>query len=52
MSHPRKLVCRPDCPYEITSEDDEQLVAFMLEHMWDAHRVAVDPEDLREMIIL
>ncbi|SDM75447.1 Protein of unknown function [Halogranum gelatinilyticum] len=50
MGWSRKLVCRPGCPYEVTSEDDEQLVAVMLEHMWDDHGVAVDPEDLREMI--
>ncbi|WP_083850993.1 DUF1059 domain-containing protein [Halogranum rubrum] len=45
-----RLPCRPDCSFVVESDDDEQLVAVMLEHMWDAHRIAIDPEDLREMI--
>lgn len=42
--------CVPDCEYEVESRDEGAVVDAMTSHMWDAHRLPVDPLDVREMV--
>ncbi|MFC4356499.1 hypothetical protein ACFO0N_00885 [Halobium salinum] len=50
MKHPVKATCRPECPFRIESEDRRYLVESLVDHMWDAHRIALDPTEAREML--
>lgn len=45
-----RVGCLPDCEYEAESRDERRLVEDLTTHMWDEHRLAVDPLDVREMI--
>ncbi|WP_192918535.1 DUF1059 domain-containing protein [Salinigranum salinum] len=45
-----RVGCLPDCGYEVESRDETVLVEEMTEHMWEAHRLSVDPLDVREMV--
>lgn len=45
-----RVSCLPDCGYEVESRDEARAVEEMTEHMWDAHRLPVDPLDVREMV--
>ena len=42
--------CVPDCEYEAEARDEETVVDAMTSHMWEAHRLPVDPLDVREMV--
>jgi predicted small metal-binding protein len=46
----RYVTCVPDCDYEVEGRDAGSLVETMAAHMWEAHRLPVDPLDLREMV--
>jgi predicted small metal-binding protein len=42
--------CVPDCPYEVEARDEDAVVDEMTTHMWEEHRLPVDPLDVREMV--
>ncbi|WP_161570070.1 DUF1059 domain-containing protein [Salinigranum halophilum] len=42
--------CVPDCEYEVESRDELAVVEEMTTHMWEEHRLQVDPLDVREMV--
>ena len=45
-----RVGCLPDCGYEAEASDERVVVEEMTTHMWDAHRLRVDPLDVREML--
>jgi predicted small metal-binding protein len=45
-----RVGCLPDCGYEVESPDEQTAVERMTTHMWEAHRLPVDPLDVREMV--
>jgi predicted small metal-binding protein len=49
-SPPFYVSCVPDCDYEAEARDEGTLVETMTAHMWEEHRLPVDPLDVREMV--
>jgi predicted small metal-binding protein len=45
-----RVGCLPDCEYEAEARDERTVVEEMTDHMWDEHRLPVDPLDVREMV--
>ena len=45
-----RVGCLPDCEYEAESRDRSEVVEEMTTHMWEAHRLPIDPLDVREMV--